>query len=96
MKYYMFLDESKNIIYLLETNNSTQMFGGIEISQEDYLLLNANVNRYKYQYIEDKIVNVGEVVIETPLSVEEQELVEIAESINLLVELQADLLGGAI
>jgi serine phosphatase RsbU (regulator of sigma subunit) len=92
----MFLDMNNNVLYLLETSNETQMSGGIEISQEDYLLLTNHMNKYRYQYIENKIVNVGEVVIETPLSVEEQKLVEIAESINLLVELQADLIGGAI
>ena len=97
MKYFIVLDNSSNITGFYATSDpNTKIANTIEILESDYGFLQSHPY-YDYKYIEGEIVNIGVKQIQTePLSVEEQKLTEISDNISLLVELQADMIGGAV
>lgn len=96
MRYFIVLDNENNIISLHSGNNFMSILSNIvEVSEEDFNLIQFGTYRYKYE--NGKIVNLGVIPKEDiALSVEEQKLIEIADNIDMLIELQADILGGAI
>lgn len=94
MKYFIFLDDASNIIYLLQTDTSTMLNDAVEVSKEDFDIVNQHIGIYNFQYIDGVIINKGKNVIKEPPEVSIEQ--EILYSINMLIELQADLLGGAI
>lgn len=92
MKYYIILDNENNVIGLHATSNfDTKLTNTIEISQDDYNLL--KFYEYRYKYENGSIVNLGKVPeAENDIPIEQKVL----DGINLLIELQADMIGGAI
>lgn len=97
MRYFIVLDDLNNIVSFYSTNNFNSIIKNtVEVSVEDYKVLKLNPN-YNYQYVNGVIINVGAKPIETeeqPLTDELQKLTAILDNVNLLVELQADTLGG--
>lgn len=96
MNFYIILDDEGNIIGLHASSNfETKLADTVNISQDDFNLL--QLNKYTYKYVDAQIINTGKKPeVEIPISIEEQKIVEIADNVSLLIELQADLIGGAI
>ena len=93
MRYFIVLDSTGKIIRKYETSSfDSQISNTVEVSKTDYDTI--DFSTYIYMYVDGTITNVGTVPVipDETIPVNEQ----ILEGINLLLELQADMLGGAI
>jgi hypothetical protein len=94
MKYYIVVNEIYLVTNKISSNNEiTDISGYAEIAKEQFEEIDFEVS--DYYYIDNKVVSQNKEVQEG-LSAEYAALKNVEKNINLLIELQADIVGGAV